>query len=65
MTKMDQFVKAMELAFALSRELGDDGINHIDWRITYHGTTKATQEIKQLMEKAMIDAGCSVEREVA
>lgn len=65
MTKMDQFVKAMELAFVLSHELGEDGINHIDWHITYHGTIKATQEIKQLIEKAMINAGCSVEREVA
>lgn len=57
MTKMDQFVAAMELAFALSRELDAEGISHIEWSITYTGTTAATQEIKNRIDKAMINVG--------
>lgn len=55
MTKMDQFIKAAELMFALSRELGDDGINSIDWGFTYHGTSKACEEIKRRMDRALVE----------
>ena len=54
MTKMDQFIKAAELMFALSRELGDEGINSIDWSFTYHGTTAACKEIKERMDEALV-----------
>lgn len=65
MTKMDQFVKAMEVALALSRELKDDGIDQIVWSIGYSGTPEAKQEFKQRISKAMIDAGYPSNKEVA
>ncbi len=55
MTKMDQFIKAAELMFALSRELGDEGINSIDWSFTYYGTSEACKEIKQRMDNALVE----------
>ena len=55
MTKIDQFIRAAELMFALSRELGEDGISSIDWSFTYHGTTAACKEIKERMDKALIN----------
>lgn len=65
MDKLDQFVKAMELAFSLSRELGLCGIDRIEWDLTYSGATKATQKIKHEIEEAMKRAGLTVNEEVA
>ena len=57
MSKMDQFVKAAEVMFALSRELGEDGIHSIDWSFTWHGTPEACKEIKERMDEALIRCG--------
>lgn len=59
-TKMEQFIDALELAFALSLELGSEGIDRVEWRIRYTGTTDATAKAKCLTDSALVNAGCKL-----
>lgn len=63
MTKMDQFVNAMELAFSLAREV--EGIDNINWDISYSGDTRTVQELKKRLDKALKDSGGTLSKEVA
>lgn len=55
MTKMEQFVAAMAEAMRLSTELGDEGISNINFHLTYHGTAKAVQTIKEMVYDIKLD----------
>lgn len=57
MSKMDQFIAAAAQMFALARELGEEGINSIDWSFTYHGTAEACEEIQERMNEALVKSG--------
>ena len=64
MTKMEQFVKAMELAMILSTELGDEGIESVQFDLTYYGTSKAVNKIRDMIYHVEAN-GVTHNREVA
>lgn len=63
MTKMEQFAKALELAFELGQEI--DGIETIRYHMTYTGTTEATRKIAHMVDESMEKTGLTVNKGVA
>lgn len=51
MSNMDRFIAALELAMELSKSI--DGVNSIEWNLTYYGRTSAVNTLARKVNTMM------------